>query len=309
MASRIGLRQLHAFHAVMVAGGVGAAADRLNLTQPAISKQLTALEHALGMKLFRRQSGRAATPTQDGIEFYKAIETTIAGLDELEAIARNIKAKARRQVCIAATPPLINSAPLMRALHRFRMANPDTNIALEPRHRLDIEDWVATRRIDLALALLPSKHPGLHAVPFVDTEVVIAMCPDHRLANKERIDAASLDGETIILPSRQPLRSRIEAEFERLGIHLDASFESSSAITCCRMAIAGLGIAICDPYSPSAFAGNVVTVRALAPTIRLTYGALLNNSRDQDDIIGELMEMLHCEFTSSPQLITSPAGT
>ena len=148
MADRIGLRQLRAFHAVMVTGSIGAAAERLNLTQPAISKQLSGLEHALDIRLFNRRSGRETTPTQEGVDYYKAIETTIAGLEDLAPIARTIRERGRKRIRFAATPPVMNSARLMSALHRFLAAHPDTHMSLEVRHRMDIEDWVAARQID-----------------------------------------------------------------------------------------------------------------------------------------------------------------
>ena len=174
MANRIGLRQLRAFHAVMVTGSIGAAAERLNLTQPAISKQLSGLEHALDIRLFNRRSGRATTPTQEGVDYYKAIETTIAGLEDLAPIARTIRAGGRKRIRFAATPPVMNSARL-------------------------------------------------------------------------------LAGHTAILPSRQTLRSRIDAELERSGAVVTAELECSSALTCCRMAAAGLGVPVCDAFSPTAF--------------------------------------------------------
>ena len=83
MSNRLGLRQLRAFHAVMTGGSITAAAEKLHLSQPTISKQLTALEGALNLKLFERGSGSAATPTRQGVAFFKAIEATIAGLDSI----------------------------------------------------------------------------------------------------------------------------------------------------------------------------------------------------------------------------------
>ena len=253
MANRIGLRQLRAFHAVMVTGSIGAAAERLNLTQPAISKQLSGLEHALDIRLFNRRSGRATTPTQEGVDYYKAIETTIAGLEDLAPIARTIRAGGRKRIRFAATPPVMNSAHLMSALHRFLGAHPNTHVSLEIRHRMEIEDWVAARQIDIALALLPSNHPALLAIPFVDTMAVAAMRPDHPLAELETVGPADLAGHTAILPSRQTLRSRIDAELERSGAVVTAELECSSALTCCRMAAAGLGVTVCDAFSPTAF--------------------------------------------------------
>ncbi|CAK9058817.1 Regulatory protein NocR, partial [Durusdinium trenchii] len=297
MADRIGLRQLRAFHAVMVTGSIGAAAERLNLTQPAISKQLSGLEHALDIRLFNRRSGRATTPTQEGVDYYKAIETTIAGLEDLAPIARTIRERGRKRIRFAATPPVMNSARLMSALHRFLAAHPDTHMSLEVRHRMDIEDWVAARQIDIALALLPSNHPALLAIPFVDTVAVAAMRPDHPLAQMDAVGPKDLVPHTVIFPSRQMLRSRIDAELERSGAVVTAQLESSSALTCCRMAAAGLGVTVCDAFSPTAFSPADLVTRKWTPSVPLTHGALINRAIDVGDTVQSLMDVLKEEFS------------
>ena len=300
MADRIGLRQLRAFHAVMVSGSITAAAERLNLTQPAISKQLLALEQALDLRLFHRRSGRASTPTQEGIDYYKAIETTIAGLEELTQAANTVRG--RKRIRIAATPPLINSAPLMASINRFLDTHPDTLFSLEPRHRLEIEDWVAARQIDVALALLPAAHPDLIATPLVETQAVVVLRPNHPLAHLDTVSWNSLEADRIIFPSRQPLRLRIDAQLKQQQQQQQqqqtrlAPLESSSAITCCRMAAAGLGVAVCDPFSPTAFSSSELLTKRLEPSVRLTYGALVSRSVQTDAVVAELCGLLGAEF-------------
>lgn len=298
MSSRLSLGQLRALHAVMVTGSIAAAAERLNLTQPAISKQLSNLEHGLDLRLFNRQSGRTTTPTQQGIDFFKAIEGTIAGLDELDAVADGVRSGGQRRIRIAATPPLINSAPMMRALAQFRHAFPDVFVSLEPRHRLEIEDWVATRQIDIALALLPTNHPRLREIPFIETEAVAVMRKDHPLAKQRHLRLADLRGHKLILPSRQPLRARMDLEMDRRGEAARADLESSSAITCCRMAAAGLGVALCDPFSVTAFEGSGIVACAWQPRVALTYGVIVNRSVPLDETLETLTTHLTCEFNT-----------
>lgn len=294
--NRLSLGQLRALHAVMMTGSIAAAAERLNLTQPAISKQLSNLEHGLDLRLFNRQSGRTATLTQQGIDFFKAIEGTIAGLEEVEAVADGVRSGGRRRIRIAATPPLINSAPMMRALAQFQQAFPDVFVSLEPRHRLEIEDWVATRQIDIALALLPTNHPRLREIPFIETEAVAVMRRDHPLAKQRELRLADLEDHKLILPSRQPLRAHMDLEMGQRGVTAQADLESSSAITCCRMAAAGLGVALCDPFSVTAFEGSGIVARTWRPRVTLTYGAAVNRSVKLDETLETLTAHLASEF-------------
>lgn len=300
MSNRLGLRQLRAFHAVMTSGSVTAAAERLNLTQPAISKQLSALEDAVGLTLFHRKSGRAATPTRAGVEFFHAVEPTMVGLDDIDAIAKTIGERGQSQLRIAATPPLINSAPLMHALGRYVTAFPSSRFSLEPRHRLEIEDWVASRRIDLALALLPVENPALQTVPLVETEAVAVLSQHHRLGTCKALSPDDLVDETVILPSRQPLRTRIDAALEVKHHGLEPQFEATSTITTTRLAASGLGVAICDPFSPTAF-GDDLKVLPWTPRVPLTYGALYHRAYGLDGKVEMLLELLRNAFSKMSQ--------
>lgn len=296
MMNRLGLRQLRAFHAVMTGGSVTAAAERLNLTQPAISKQLTALEDSLGLRLFHRRSGRAATPTRAGVEFFRAIEPTMVGLEEIGTIAETIADSGRNRLRVAATPPLINSAPLMSALARFTEKMPGATLSLEPRHRLEIEDWVASRRIDLALALLPIGHPGLQEIPLVETRVVAVAAHGHPLASCKTVTPSDLSGIPLILPSRQPLRTRIDALLQYTGKTLVPTYEATSAITAARLAASGLGVAICDPFSPTAFDG--LSVVPWAPDVPLVYGAIFGKGQELEPAAEVLLDLIREEFAA-----------
>ena len=297
MMNRLGLRQLRAFHAVIMTGSVTAAAERLNLTQPAISKQLNILEEATGLNLFHRKSGRTTTPTSVGIDFFRAIEPTMVGLDDIDTIVKTLANRDQKMLRIAATPPLINSAPLMQALKRFTESYPEVTLSLEPRHRLEIEDWVASRRIDIALALLPLNHPALKAVHLVETEAVAVLSPDHALADHRQISPADLADVPVILPSRQPLRTRIDAELEKAHQALTPNFEATSAITAARLAASGFGVAICDPFSPTAFDNSLATV-PWVPRVKLNYGALYSESLGLEPAAQDLLEYIEDAFPS-----------
>ena len=79
-------RQIEAFRYVMITGTTKGAANRLFVTQPAISRMITALEAHLGFKLFNRHKGRLQ-PTMTAIRFYKAVEQNFLGLERLEKLA------------------------------------------------------------------------------------------------------------------------------------------------------------------------------------------------------------------------------
>ena len=297
----------------MSTGSLSAAAEKLHLSQPALSKQLAALEAAVNLRLFHRRSGGPMVPTREGIQLYKEIEGTLAGIAMIPQLARDIGQFSSTRLRLAATPPLINSRPLMRALGAFREQNPWVTLVLESRHRLDIETWIVSHQADVGLALLPATNPLLTAIPFIRTRAVAALSPGHPLAEKPHITLADLKDTALILPSRQPLRDKIDAVLNDAGSQRIVEMEASSAITCCRMASEGLGLSLCDPFSPTAFAPSQVTVRAFVPAIELSYGALIRNDLERgqiaDRLIGLVQEQLSAmPFPPVPSPVAATAG-
>jgi DNA-binding transcriptional LysR family regulator len=83
-------RQLEIFRAVMVSGSASRAAERLGITQPAVSRALTDLELRVGFDLFDRVKGRLV-PTPEGQLFFGDVTMSFVGLDSLRAAAARIR--------------------------------------------------------------------------------------------------------------------------------------------------------------------------------------------------------------------------
>lgn len=298
MSNRIKLRQLRAYQAIMTSGSVSGAAERLNTTQPAVSKHLAALEDAIGMRLFIRRRGGPMKPTHAGVKFYKSIEGTLSGIDSIADIAREITDHSSARLRIAGTEPLINSQFLAGALTRFKSQNPNVRFSLDARHRLDIEEWVVSRQADLGLALLPVENPLITTRAFVTAPAVAIVHEDHRLADREIISPADLRGERLILPSRQPLRTRFDLAFASADTPFDIDIEASSILTCCRFAAEGFGIAICDPFTPTVFPGTGIRILKWEPEVSLTYGALFNKDDERNAVIEQLLQCIKEELDS-----------
>lgn len=288
------LRQLRAFRHVMSLGSMSAAAQALHLTQPALSKQIAQLEERLQIRLFARRRGGPMVPTQEGIALFRSIEGTLYGLDAIPDIARGIAQQVRRQLRIAATPPIINCGAFTRALSSFRAKSPDVQVSLFSRSRVDLEDWVRSRQADLSLGLLPSRASDLTSVTFASRCCVAVMAPDHPMAGRPTITVRELTSGSLILPSRQPLRDRIDAALP--GLSCDV--ETSSSISCVSLALSQKAIALCDPYSPTMYPDGAVRALPFDPRILLSYGALLPRGAETEHLIETLLSELKASFAA-----------
>lgn len=298
MSNRIKLRQLRAYQAIMSTGSITSAAERLNTTQPAISKHLAALEEAIGMVLFNRRRGGPMNPTRAGTRFYKAIEGTLWGLDSIADIAREITEHSRARLRIVGTEPLINSSLLTGALTRFKAKYPNVRFFLEARHRLDIEEWVASRQADIGLALLPAESPLITTRSIIKTRAVAIVADTHRLAKRKSISLSDVEEERLILPSPQLQRSRIDASLSSADKQLNIDIEATSVLTCCKFAASGFGVAICDPFTPNVFSYAGLKVLKWEPEVSLTYGALFHREDEESEIIEEVLQFIREEQKS-----------
>lgn len=290
MSYRIKLTQLRAYQAIMLSGSVTAAADRLHTTQPAISKQLVSLEQAVGFRLFDRTSGGRMVPTTLGLQFFRRVEGTLLGIEDIPTAAQDLLRTGHSRLKFGATAPLMNSSFVAQVLSAFTKSFPSARFALETRSRHDIEEWVANGQIDIGLALLPADNPLVKSFPLITANVVAVVPASHELAQREWIEYQDLGTTRIILPRNQLLRFLIDRTAAENGVEMDSDIEASSALTCCKLAASGIGIGLCDPFSPSAFHGDDVKVVGWRPAVPLTYGILVSARRERTEVEERMIE-------------------
>jgi LysR family transcriptional regulator, glycine cleavage system transcriptional activator len=141
------LPELHAFVAVVEAGGFSRAAARLSVTQGAVSRAVLRLEERLGLALLERGAG-GARPTADGRAYYARIHTALATLEE--AVPARRRAADEQELRVAAISSL-NMRWLVPRLPRLYAEHPWLHIAFKPYwkdedfRRDDVDCWIQTR--------------------------------------------------------------------------------------------------------------------------------------------------------------------
>src|SRR6185503_6557709 len=143
-------RQLAAFCAVVERRSFSQAADRLGVTQPAVSLQVRALEKRLGAQLLDR-SGRRVEPTEAGWRLYRGAQRMLALEDQLVAdvAASGEGALAGDLVLGASTGPAAVAIPV--ALAEFQRLNPDIRVYLTVSDTHSVVERVAARELELGI--------------------------------------------------------------------------------------------------------------------------------------------------------------
>ncbi len=96
-------RQIEAFRAVVLTGGVGMAAKLINVTQPAVSRMIRDLQQQLGLTLFERR-GTGLVPTSEALSLYAEVERAFVGLERIAQMADELRTRRAGFLRIAALP-------------------------------------------------------------------------------------------------------------------------------------------------------------------------------------------------------------
>jgi len=212
-------RQLVAFCAVVERKSFSQAAERLGVTQPAVSLQIRSLEQRLGRQLLDR-SGRRVEPTEAGLRLYASAQRLLAAEEHLleELDAGDEGAVSGTLDLGASTGPGGTVVPLL--LCDFQDAYPDVRVRLSVSDTQTVVDQVAERELELGVVGAGRRHRGVTFEPFFSDEVVLACPPGHSFAGKT-ISLEQLKVEPlIVMQEGAGVRQVIEDELRKAGTRL-----------------------------------------------------------------------------------------
>ncbi|MFT4225465.1 LysR family transcriptional regulator [Micropruina sp.] len=180
------LRRLRYFVAVADSLSFVRAAAAVHMTQPALSRQIAALEHSLGTRLFER-SRQGTTLTAAGQEILEPARELLAASAALERTARTTGRTASRFTI--GFMPGTDAASIITA---FQDQHPDLQVNAVFTSLADQVDFVTDGRVDIAFTRLPIGASGLQVVPLFDEALMAAVPRDHPLSDRRTVRLAEL---------------------------------------------------------------------------------------------------------------------
>jgi len=232
------LDELAVFVAVVDAGSMTAAAERLGQVVSATSRTLARLEGKLETTLLRRTTRRLEL-TEEGAAFLQSARAILASVDmaEEQMSARRLRPSGRLRVD-AATPFMLHViVPLVPA---FRERYPDVDLELHSNE--GITDLLE-KRTDVAFRIGPLKDSSLHARPIGHSRLRVLASPAYLARHGVPTRPAQLDGH-VLLDFNQP-ESLNDWPLRDTGgavVHITPTVASSSGETLRQLALAGVGI-------------------------------------------------------------------
>lgn len=233
------------------------AAEDLHVAQPALSKQIAALEQEIGARLFERVGGHAIILTQAGQRLLAHTEAVLEAFVRLESEMVAPSGTAFTQVQIGASPSAAESL-LPEVVAECMRLHPAVQIVVKTGLITSLTEDLVEGRLDAAIGVLPGMHRLLRDELLFEEEYVLLMPADHEWAARGSVSFAELRDRPIMLPTNlRQFPDYLGPALAQHGFRLRATVESASYALLKALVKSGVGMAmvpqiVCDGSLPSA---------------------------------------------------------
>ncbi|MGE0799373.1 MAG: LysR family transcriptional regulator [Lautropia sp.] len=249
MVRRINLNHLVALIAVADAAGFRAAADRLHLTQSAVSSQIRALEERLGVSLFHRTT-RSVRLTAEGRRLYTVARRTDREIGHVIEDLRASAALDRGRVEIASAGSVAASL-LPEAIAAFRLRYPGIAFKVQDIDSTRVLVLVQSEEVDLGILSSLGPQRGVRTEPLLrDVFVAVVPATDHPLSRRAVVTLEELSRFPLLLnPPGAVLRDMVDRALRAAGLDVAPLHEAFSGLTLVAMVGHGLGVTVLPTLS------------------------------------------------------------
>jgi len=204
---------------IVEAGSYQTAADRLGLTQPALSRNMKALETRLGATLFNRE-GRKSVPNALGLRLARNGQAIRRAEEQASVLADQSAQGAVGELRIGA-PPIVAGRFLSSAMAKFIRGNPNCVVEMRTGLVHELRSMLERGQVDVILGpeSLADPSDGLEFVPLIDDRVGILCRTGHRLTSRKQVMPSDLEAQVWLAHSRGSLlRQQTEAAMMASGV-------------------------------------------------------------------------------------------
>lgn len=260
------LRLLRYFLTVAKEQSFTKAAEQLHITQPTLSRQMTALEDGLGITLFLR-NGKRTTLTDEGI-LLKRRALEILNLEEKTLKELKGKEDVVEGTITIGCGEFAAVETLARICKTYKEKYPLVQIALHTATADTVYEMMKKGLVDIALFLEPMDTEGLDYIRIADCDHwCVGMRPDDPLAEKELIKKEDLIGKPLILPERMSIQNELANWFGKDFSNLQIAFTSNLGTNAGVMAANGLGYPISIEGAAKYWREDILVQRRISPEI------------------------------------------
>ena len=241
----IELRHLRYFVAVVEQRTFRAAALRLHVSQPPLTRQIQQLEEALGVRLLER-SARGAEPTAAGRVFYAEARNLLTLAEQAAERTRMAGDGRLGRLDIGVFGSAVLGA-IPKIVQRFRQSHPQVELVLHSLDRLDQVKALRERRITVGFNRYFADEPDL-SWEVIQTEQMVVVLPEqHPMATREVLSLAEIGREPLILYPRTPRPGFIDQMMRMFNLRRitpNVSQETDDMVTAVGLVASGAGLSL-----------------------------------------------------------------
>jgi len=207
MGGDLSLNQLRAFYYAATCASITRAAEKLFITQPAVSMQIKALEKQFGVQLLFRNKKRLEL-TDTGQQLFKVAKKIFSLVDEAEQVLIRAEEATTQVLRIGSTKTLVRYI-LAPYISMFQKEFPGIQILVDEGSSEEMVHSVVSEKNDLAIVGRVPYDERLAVIPFTQDELVLLAGPRHPLCKRERVSIKDLIGENLVLRERGSAARRL----------------------------------------------------------------------------------------------------
>jgi DNA-binding transcriptional LysR family regulator len=235
------LTQLETLISVAELGSLSRAAERLNIAQPALSRQIRMLEREVGVRVFDRH-GRGMVLTEPGQEVLRHAYRVIGELDEIRSVGAETATGLRGHLSVG-LPPTVSDLLTLPLVGSMTEKHPHATLRVVSAYSRFLLDWLRRGDIDLAVLYDGRLLRSIRSTPLLDEELHLIGPAGWPLDGP--VEFADLNGRRVLLPSRgHGLRDLLDAVAGEAGFEFAVSVEADSYSTLKDLVKSGHGLTI-----------------------------------------------------------------
>ena len=267
------LTLLRSFLAVVDAKAVTEAADRIGVTQPALSRRLQQLEDHLGIELLAR-GRKGAAVTEIGKLVESEARVIVTRYDQMRELIKTHQGLKGGTVRIGGGATAV-SFILPKAIADFQQQYPNVHFHLKEAGSTEIAADVIASRLELGLVTLPVQDRELDTVPLMKDRIVLVASKAHELACPRRtIQINELDGRNFVgFEAGTAVRQIIDSTLRKAGVEANVVMELRSIPGILRMVAATGNLAFVSQLGIG-HDGDIVEIRVKHLTIKRTLALI-----------------------------------
>ncbi|OUS32382.1 LysR family transcriptional regulator [Gammaproteobacteria bacterium 45_16_T64] len=217
------------------------AAEKLFITQPAISKRISGLESTLHCQLFDR-IGRQVILTEAGNALLPRANSILREIEETRRAMSNLSGEVSGSLSVGTSHHIgLHRLPIV--LRQFTTQHPNVEMDLKFIDSEQAYELIMQGKLELGIVTLPLTDPApLRAIQIWEDPLSIVVSEEHPLLNKAELNLQDLSSFTAILPSETTFTRRlVEALFDDQGLKVNVSISTNYLETIKMMVSIGLG--------------------------------------------------------------------